>query len=109
MSGNFPGYSNNDSDQRSFRRGGPAMRSFAAQGVITAINGDTITVSGGGKQVTVKKTDSTTVSGDETSIAVNDTVAVVGATNSDGTITATRIIVRNESFFGADATNSPDI
>jgi len=70
----------------------------AAQGVVTAINGDTVTVSGSGKQVTVKKTSSTVISGDKNDIAVNDTVVVFGDKADDGTVTAKRIVVRNEDF-----------
>lgn len=90
-----------------FRRGG-ALQSSAASGVVTAINGDTITVSGQGKQVTVKKSDSTTISGDETSVAVNDTVVVYGTTNSDGSITATRIVIRNQSTINGSDSNTGD-
>lgn len=74
------------------------MSMIAASGVITAINGDTLTVSGRGEQVTVKKTDETTIGGDKTSLAVNDTVIVIGDTEDDDSVTATRIIVRNESM-----------
>lgn len=71
----------------------------AASGVITAINGDTITVAGGGKQVTVKKTTSTVISGSKSDIAVNDTVVVTGTTSDDGSVTATRIMIRNNQNF----------
>ena len=78
-------------------RGGGYARSAAASGVVTKIDGDTVTIAGYGKQVTVKKTDSTVVSGDKSDLAVNDSVAVYGTTASDGTVTATRILVRNLS------------
>lgn len=80
-------------------------------GVVTALNGDSITVSGGGKQVTVKKTDSTTINGDATSVAVNDTVSVYGTTASDGTVTATRIVIRNAASPSAssDDTTVPSV
>jgi len=85
-------------------RGGMTMNT--TQGVVTAINGDTITVSGRGKQVTVKKTDDTVISGDSESLAVNDTVIVIGDTEDDDSITATRIIIRNGTgggmFEGSD-------
>ncbi len=68
----------------------------AAQGVVTAINGDTVTVSGGGKQTTVKKTTDTIISGDKNDIAVKDTVIIFGTRQDDGSITAKRIVVRNE-------------
>lgn len=69
-----------------------------ASGVITAVNGDTLTVSGGGQQVTVNKSDSTTVSGDKTDAAVNDTVVIFGDKANDGTITASQILIRNEQL-----------
>jgi len=91
------------------RRGGGFQQAAAAQGVITAIDNDTIMVSGQGKQVTVKRTDSTTISGDKTDVAVNDTVVVVGDTGNDGTVTATRIIVRNQATaFGVSSDNTDD-
>jgi hypothetical protein len=88
-------------EQRGFRLG----RSVAS-GVVTAVNGNTLTVSGGGQQVTVKKTDSTTVSGDKTDAAVNDTVLIFGDKASDGTITATRILINNTQQNGASAYRS---
>jgi hypothetical protein len=72
------------------------MQAPVARGVVTAVNGDTITVSGLGKQVTVKKSSSTTISGDKSDVAVNDTVTVYGTTNPDNSISATRISVNNE-------------
>lgn|GEM_PF-5253986 len=78
-----------------YRRG--SAEQAAADGVITAVNGQTLTVSGQGKQVTVTETNSTVVSGDASSVAVNDTVLVYGTTNSDGSVTATRIVIRNNA------------
>lgn len=92
------GGSTNRPDGMSGGRG--SFMTPTASGVITAINGDTITVAGGGKQVTVKKTSTTVISGDETAIAVNDTVVVMGTKNSDGSVTATRIMIRNNQTFG---------
>jgi hypothetical protein len=63
-------------------------------GVVTAVNGDTITVSGDGKQVTVTKNSSTTIRGTASSVAVNDTVSITGTT-TNGTFTATTITIRN--------------
>lgn len=79
-------------------RGGMTMN--VTKGVVTAINGDTITVSGQGKQVTVKKTDDTVISGDGKSVAVNDTVIVIGDAEDDDTVTATRIVIRNGTSGG---------
>lgn len=80
------------------RRGGLGLS--VANGVVTKIDGDTITVSGQGKQVAVTKTDDTIISGNKQSLAVNDTVIVMGDTEEDDSVTATRIIVRNESLEG---------
>ena len=93
-----------------YRRGrGGSLGNIAASGVVTAINGDTITVSGQGKQVTVKKSSSTTISGDATSVAVNDTVIVLGTTNSDGSVDATRIAIRNGSGGNNSSPNSDNV
>jgi hypothetical protein len=87
--------------QQLFNRGGTRrggmMQSAAANGVVTTITGDTITVAGQGKTVTVKKSSTTTIGGDKTDIAVNDSVIVFGTANSDGSVNATRIDVRNEA------------
>lgn len=80
------------------QRGIWGMMTPAASGVIIKIEGDTITVAGQGKQVVVKQTDSTIVSGDKSDLAVNDTVIVIGETNDDDTVAATRIVVRNQQM-----------
>ena len=102
-----------DSSERGFQREfggsrrGSGMQMGAARGVVTAVSGDTITVSGNGKQVTVKKTDNTIIGGDKSdNLAVNDSVIVMGTTASDGTVTATRIIVQNNDFSDASETNN---
>lgn len=84
---------------RDYSRSGPrgSFARPATSGVVTAVNGDTLTVSGSGKQVTVKTSDTTRISGDETDVAVNDTVIVYGTKNDDGSITATRIMIRNSA------------
>lgn len=92
-----------------YGNGGGSMRSGRASrptlsGVVTALTDTTVTVSGSGKQVTVDKTSNTTISGDSSTLAVNDTVLVYGTTNSDGTVSATRIVVRN----GATASGVSD-
>ena len=63
------------------------------QGVVTKVDGDTITVAGGGKTQTIK-TDASTTYSDDTKPAVNDTVVIVGTKDSD-TITATQVAVYN--------------
>ena len=67
------------------------------RGVVTAIDGDTLTVSGGGDQVQVKRTSSTVVGGDEMDVAVNDTVVVASEKADDGSMTAIRIMIRNDA------------
>lgn len=105
-------YGSNSSSQNGsyfggrYRRG--MMQSAAASGVIIAVNGQTLTVSGQGKQVTVTESSSTIISGDATSVAVNDTVLVYGTTNSDGSVTATQIVVRNSTpASGASSDETP--
>lgn len=63
------------------------------QGVVTAVNSDSIVVAGGGKTQTIKTNSSTTYV-DDTKAAVNDTVVIVGTKDGD-TITATQIAVYN--------------
>ena len=63
------------------------------QGVVTAVNGDSIVVAGGGKTQTIKTNDATKYE-DDTKPVVNDTVVVVGTKDGD-TITATQIAVYN--------------
>lgn len=79
------------------QRGVWGMMTPAASGVITKVDGNALTVAGQGKQVTVVLDDDTTVTGDKTEVAVNDTVVVIGEENDDGTVQATRIVVRNEA------------
>lgn len=96
-------------------RGFGGMRGFSstiASGVVTKIDGDTITIAGQGEQVTVKRTDDTIISGDETSLAVNDSVIVMGETDDDDTMTATHIIVQNDGFMRRglrEASQTPDV
>jgi hypothetical protein len=92
-------YGNNANGGQYFRRGRGALQAAAARGVVTAVNGDSFTVSGAGKQVTVNKS-SATITGDKSDIAVNDTVTVYGTTDSDGTVTATRVLVSNSGVPG---------
>ena len=61
------------------------------QGVITAVNEDSIVVAGGGKTQTIK-TNGDTKYDDEKKPAVNDTVVVTGTKDGD-TITATQVVV----------------
>jgi hypothetical protein len=63
------------------------------QGVVTAVSGDSITVAGGGKTLTVKTTSATTYANDSKPV-VNDTVVIIG-TKDGSTITATQIAVNN--------------
>jgi hypothetical protein len=63
------------------------------QGVVTAVNGDSIVVAGGGKTQTIKTNTATTYANDVKAV-VNDTVVVVGTKDGD-TITATQVAVYN--------------
>ena len=74
----------------------PRKASPVTSGVVTSVEGETLTVSGHGKQVTVKRTSDTTVTGDKSDVSVNDTVVVIGSKADDGTLTARHIIVRND-------------
>lgn len=67
------------------------------RGVVTAIDGDLLTVSGGGKQVKVSRTTETAVRGDKEDVAVNDTVLIIGQNADDGTMAAKCIMVQNGS------------
>ena len=101
MPGRF-GYGNDDSGfERRERR--ELWNAAEASGVVTKINGDTITISGRGKQLTITRTDDTVVGGDKEEVAVNDTVLVYGDTEDDGSVTASRIVVRNEIIMEEDA------
>lgn len=75
-----------------------ARGAVAVSGVVTAIDGSTVTVSGRGEQVTVRQNDDTVVGGDANELAVNDTVIVFGDTEADGSVTAQRILVRNKGM-----------
>lgn len=104
----------NNGNQGGYYGSGGSMRGRTTRptlsGVVTAVTDSTVTVSGNGKQVTVDKTSSTAVSGDSTTIAVNDTVLVYGTTASDGTVTATRIVVRNGTTADTStSTNGPSV
>ena len=52
-------------------------------GVVTAVDGDTITVAGYGTTTKVKVTSSTTYSGSSEPAAVNDTITAFGSTSDD--------------------------
>lgn len=72
------------------RRGQPV-----ASGVVSEISGDTLTVIGGGDKVSVKQSNATRIVGDESTVAINDTVLIFGSQNDDGSVSATRIVIRN--------------
>lgn len=99
-------------DRRQFERERRGIwGSYATSGVVTAIDGETVTVSGRGQQVTVKTNDDTVISGDKEELAVNDTVIVYGDEAEDESITATKIIVRNDTIRSerrGDAIRMPD-
>ena len=64
-------------------------------GVVTSVDGTTITVAGNGTTTKVVVNDSTTYIGDDKPAAVNDTIMVVG-TKSGDTFTATRVILQRQ-------------
>ena len=60
-------------------------------GVITAVDGTTLTVAGDGTTTKVVVNDSTTYAGSSKPAAVNDTIVALGTKASDGTFTATSV------------------
>lgn len=74
--------------------GDRADSSTRVSGVVTAVNGDDISVAGNGKTITIKKSSSTTIRGTSTTVSVNDTIFASGTT-SDNVFTATTITIRN--------------
>lgn len=68
-------------------------------GVISENADDSLKVVGGGKKITVYITDDTDVRGDGRKLSIHDTIAVAGIENSDGTVTATHIMVVNDEVF----------
>jgi hypothetical protein len=77
--------------------GGRMHMTPAVHGVVTAISGDILTVSGGGTQVNVERSSDTDIKGDKTDVAVNDTVIIYGTKDGD-TVSATKILVRNQDL-----------
>ncbi|MCA9327768.1 hypothetical protein KDA14_04535 [Candidatus Saccharibacteria bacterium] len=80
-------------DREEFRERRP--NADITRGVVTAIDGDMLTISGGGKQVKVSRTTETAVRGDKEDVAVNDTVLIIGQNTDNGTMTAKCIMVQN--------------
>lgn len=65
------------------------------RGVVTAVNGSTITVAGNGTTTEVVVTDDTIYMGDDKPAAVNDTIMAVGTKQGD-TFTATRVALQRQ-------------
>lgn len=82
-------------DEPYLREYGDRHGQVVASGVVSEISGDTLTVIGGGDKVSVKQSRATRIVGDESAVAVNDTVLIFGSQNEDGSVSATRIMVRN--------------
>lgn len=84
-------------DYRSGPRGGMmggatnAADSTRVMGVVTAVAGDTVTVSGGGTTTKVVVNDSTTYTGSDKPAKVNDTIMAAGARQSDGSLLASTV------------------
>lgn len=68
--------------------------STRVSGVVTAVNGDDITVAGNGKTTTIKSS-STTIRGTSTTVAVNDTAVSIAGETTNGVFTASTITIRN--------------
>jgi hypothetical protein len=80
-----------DGPRHSFRSGFTSNNESRLEGVVTKVDGSTITIAGGGKTNTLTVSSSTQYSGGS-SAAVNDTVVATGTTNN-GTFTATSVLV----------------
>ncbi|MET0979923.1 MAG: DUF5666 domain-containing protein [Candidatus Saccharimonadales bacterium] len=107
-SGTYRGSSSwmHNNDNRKFDRGyggGHMMNDYYTStqdgstiisGVVSAINGDTITVIGNGNSENIKTDSSTTYSTSSKKVSVNDSVIVRGVANGD-TFTANSIIIVN--------------
>lgn len=65
--------------------------STRVSGVVTAVDGNTITVAGNGTTTKLTVSDSTTYGGSTKPAAVNDTIMATGATASDGSFTAATV------------------
>ncbi|MGB4800656.1 MAG: DUF5666 domain-containing protein [Candidatus Saccharimonadales bacterium] len=68
-----------------------AADSTRVMGVVTAVDGDTVTVSGGGTTTKVVVNDSTTYTGSDKPAKVNDTIMAAGARQSDGSLLASTV------------------
>ncbi len=65
--------------------------STRVMGVVTAVDGDTITVAGNGAATKVVVNDNTNYTGDDKPAKVNDTIMASGARQSDGTLLASTV------------------
>lgn len=103
---NGPGMAGNG--QFGERGGTGRMGQRPVVGVITAVNGSTLTINSSGTSKTVNVSNSTTYVGDGGNTPkVGDSIAVFGTANGD-TVTATRISL-NPSFGGRGAGNDSPI
>lgn len=92
-------------DERGLRTGGMmgvrsdfdenTVSTTRVSGVVTAVDGSTITVAGNGTTRKVIVNDSTVYVGDDKPAAVNDTIMVVGTTSGD-TLTANRVMLQRQ-------------
>jgi hypothetical protein len=69
--------------------------STRVSGVVTAINGSTLTVAGNGTTKQVTTNDSTTYYGAAQPVKVNDSIMITGTTSGD-TFTAGRIVIQRQ-------------
>jgi hypothetical protein len=93
--------------------GGGSGRRFGGRptlGTVSSLSGSTLVVKTSSADVTVDLTSSTMITNGGSAasvsdIATGDTVAVIGTAASDGTVTATRVLL-NPSFGGASSGSS---
>lgn len=65
-------------------------------GVVTSVNGDTITVAGNGTTTKVTVSDNTTYTGSSEPAKINDTIIAIGAKNSEDTLIASSVYLTRQ-------------
>lgn len=91
------GYDRRDPDrlERGMTRDSYASDSSHVSGVVTAINGTSLTIAGNGTTRQITTTGTTTYYGAAQPVKVNDSVTISGTTSGD-TFTANRIMIRRQ-------------
>lgn len=100
------GYMNDRFDHGGMNRGGIDMgvgmdgaidsNVTRLTGVVTIVDGNTLTVAGNGKTTKVTVSDATIYRGASKPVAVNDTVGVLGNKTSDGSVAASQIAISRQ-------------